>query len=697
MTINQIPIVAPPEEDEYIYSYICRIASLNGFKDASGFVFPYIADEYYKNERQVNHILRSYYGNIYFMRFYESLGIDIDPIKLYLSLSVYPCLSITMLPYRQASFINSIFRSRLQFADFNNDVKGVDNRLLYCPECMEQQIQNKGYYWFKRAHQLPGVEMCHIHHRPLNIYTGQPKQCFSDSVIPGISFADEYNNTNEEYSLFVDQINKACLTLNYNDLRTIIYAYFSDNNLTGVMKDNDLQNLIKSFKHGSFNNRALLKNLQSGRLSLVSHSDILLILFAVFRTYDNFAKYAITYNYTKEDIKDYEYYGDYAPNIAYMRHNCGCVFIGTPYGVQAGWGCPDCLSKYSDEQFANILFKNAYDSHYKMVPKYHSGDKKIFIKHDLCGNTKKVTLSELIAKRDCVCLLHNNAALVKEGEVELNNAFRDSEIKRQEINRQFTNQGYPFELLSYTKIRKPVRVRHLSCRREFEVCYSESFAKRPVCPYCEKLQLKSHRSRKKLTTEADFISEMKRLVGDEYELISPYKNSYTPVALLHKKCGNSLYMTGSKFCQGQRCKCETVTLSRDVLNKIVENCTDGCLSVVAKVASSIKYQIVNNRTGEIYYLSKDEILQELNRVTPSDIIDNEHRHPVNYKDYGIIMRPLYFVIYNDLLKIYSVGDIVNIKDIYKITTLSKNQVINAIPTLLFHGLLSKSGHDYKIS
>ena len=149
----KIPIITAPEEDEYIYSYICRLSKLNGFDSVNDFIYSFIADNIYNDPKDIKHIMKSYNGNIYLGKFFDNLNLKQNPVKLYQSLSTYPCLSIAMPAYRQLIHINYIFRSRERFQDFINDSNAMDSKLLYCPECEKEQMKSKGYFWFLRKHQ----------------------------------------------------------------------------------------------------------------------------------------------------------------------------------------------------------------------------------------------------------------------------------------------------------------------------------------------------------------------------------------------------------------------------------------------------------------------------------------------------------------------------------------------------------------
>ena len=54
------------------------------------------------------------------------------------------------------------------------------------------------------------------------------------------------------------------------------------------------------------------------------------------------------------------------------------------------------------------------------------------------------------------------------------------------------------------------------------------------------------------TTE-EFKVEVFNLVGDEYQVIGEYVNNHTKIKILHKKCGNTYYVTPLAFLSSNRC------------------------------------------------------------------------------------------------------------------------------------------------
>ncbi|TCI45965.1 MULTISPECIES: zinc-ribbon domain-containing protein [unclassified Exiguobacterium] len=88
--------------------------------------------------------------------------------------------------------------------------------------------------------------------------------------------------------------------------------------------------------------------------------------------------------------------------------------------------------------------------------------------------------------------------------------------------------------------------------------------KKTGCPECGKKKI----AKKKTKSNAQFIEEVKQLVGDEYIPLEEYNGATTKIDFLHKTCGRVINITPSKFIStGRRCKCTRYNVKTENVNK----------------------------------------------------------------------------------------------------------------------------------
>jgi len=697
MAVNQIPIIVPPEEDEYIYSYICRLAKINGFSNVNSFIYNYVAVDMYSQEHDVSYIVRRYCRTMYIPKFAEAVGQADKIVAFYRSLSLYPCTSITMLPEQQVMHLNYIFRSKKNFADFLGRTRGSNQPIKYCPECEKEQIAEKGYFWIKRAHQLPGVNVCHKHSCLLNEYTGSPFNCLYADTLEGKPVDGDCTDDNIGYARFVNDLNNNDYKINRNNLKIMFYHRFSDVEADEVRYKSVLKNLLPNKR----DRKAILKDLLSGRLYRITDVQILAALYLIFETSDVFKQYIKDIDIPEFAQSDYTVIGEYNPNISLIRHKCGHAFVGTEYGIDVGWGCPECLSKYSQKEFAMHLFNKSYPEGYSLVEPYVEGDTFLRIRHDVCGEIKQVSFRELLKRTDCQCLTTKNTHLVKDGSVSLTNTYRTPEIKKKEQNINLEKDGSEFTIKEYIDSMGPAKIYHEVCGKTFDVPRYSRFALKKKCPYCknkamgimlpsEDLLYKAGKGKEMMagsvihgpiTEKGDFITTMKQLVGDDYELVSEYKNSYMPIKLKHNTCGHTFMTTGSRFCNGQRCKCETFYTNDEQFMDAFVQCTDNFYDIVKAPNQPVNYyKITEKTTGKEAIMSKAQLTQELNRATPSKIINNSHRHKFTGAQ-NSVKRVYMKMLYRIILEHIDKHGIFNLDEIRKHCDYSMEQLYKTMTRL----------------
>ena len=105
--------------------------------------------------------------------------------------------------------------------------------------------------------------------------------------------------------------------------------------------------------------------------------------------------------------------------------------------------------------------------------------------------------------------------------------------------------GNEYDIIGDFKgVTKRVKVRHNKCGKTYEPIARDLMTGRG-CSHCY--------GRKRLSQEEAF-NQIKEILGDEYLIISDYKNSLTPLEIKHVKCGHT-YKASHNNIKKSHCKC----------------------------------------------------------------------------------------------------------------------------------------------
>ena len=120
-----------------------------------------------------------------------------------------------------------------------------------------------------------------------------------------------------------------------------------------------------------------------------------------------------------------------------------------------------------------------------------------------------------------------------------------------QIKKEFNDLvGNEYQILSneYFNNKKKLKILHTSCGNEFEMSADGFLNRGNRCKYCANQMSWSY------TTEEFKKMVSESLLGDEYEVLSKYENTHTPVLMKHKTCGNTFEMRPNNFLiKGNRC------------------------------------------------------------------------------------------------------------------------------------------------
>ncbi|WP_258297698.1 hypothetical protein [Paenibacillus peoriae] len=193
--------------------------------------------------------------------------------------------------------------------------------------------------------------------------------------------------------------------------------------------------------------------------------------------------------------------------------------------------------KKTTEQFKREVHALVVDE-YEVVGEYVYALSKISMRHNTCGHTYEVTPAHFLTGNRCPYCLGK---------------YRTTDDYKK-IVKDLTNDEYKV-LGEYKNVSTKVHMKHLACGNEFHIT-PNSFMGGQRCPNCP---LKRDEARRQ------FEERIRSLVGDEYEVLSPYKGVDTKVKLKHVPCGNEYLANPSGVLRGERCpSCARLSRTRTV-------------------------------------------------------------------------------------------------------------------------------------
>lgn len=118
-------------------------------------------------------------------------------------------------------------------------------------------------------------------------------------------------------------------------------------------------------------------------------------------------------------------------------------------------------------------------------------------------------------------------------------------------NEEFKRRMYPvvskdeYTLLSkYKGAKKDIKVRHNKCGHVYNVC-AYSFLHGQRCSYCY--------GHVKRMSEEEFLANLHTKYGDDYTLLSSFKNKSTKIKIRHNKCGYVYWVQPNSLLEGHEC------------------------------------------------------------------------------------------------------------------------------------------------
>lgn len=244
---------------------------------------------------------------------------------------------------------------------------------------------------------------------------------------------------------------------------------------------------------------------------------------------------------SKCKLLDYEYVNN--GHMLKLRCVCGNIFNTTltSFKYSNKKQCNDCGINNLKEQrkfsYNEVKLYIENNSKCKLLSKnYENYKSKIKLLCE-CGNEFITTFASFKTRNKRQC---NNCGniLRKKHQTKTHDQFS------KEVYEQV---GYEYSIKSeYKGNKNKIKLKHNICGHEYLVQPS-SFLSGVRCPKCNGGISKTHK---------EFVEEVNRISNNEYIVVDEYKNSMTPIKMLHKNCGHIWLVYPSNFTSGSRCpKC----------------------------------------------------------------------------------------------------------------------------------------------
>lgn len=475
-----IPVMTKPYPDELLYSWLHRLASLNGL------YFYNFMSAYAMNSQVSAKTVFPFDVRNGFDTFYKNAQLDVDEASLYLQMSTlsYECLA--MAEGVQSKVVSNVF---YPFDLINTPANTFIDKANVCPDCLKEDILLYGEPYLHRAHQLSGVCKCHKHGTILRRYSGAlNKACFYnlDDYVE-ITSASEIDYSNFAYDLL-----NANIRTNFEIIK-------------GVLKDKGIT-VTSSLNTGNLLGH--LYNLCNGDVNVLSE------LLAI----------------KEEPFNSSEYILQNQISIlnTYCRNADKTTFVSTSYGFNVGWRNFRDFIGLSEQERMKKMIQLAGNSEYELASQFESMNKVVSIEH-ICGRTSKIKPREFLYEgKRCPCeniIFEDEAARRIESLgpyklIEFTKAEMPVKIQSLVCGHTFTTRyrkfikspncrvcyaGPPvvttedarerinkvsngeYELVGeYTNSRTEVEILHKRCGKVFKCRLNKFVDKKKRCPYCDK-------------------------------------------------------------------------------------------------------------------------------------------------------------------------------------------------------------------
>lgn len=658
-----LPITIPPEEDELLSSWIYRTSKANLFGSLDQFIRIFVRAKASKGYQYLR-----YDDTEEFLTFYLAQQSRTPMVETYLKTTCYGGLAPFMTSGQQIRRLNVSFRRTYGKPEFTPKVTPYTRELCRCKQCQREDIESKGFWYYHRAHQLPGVRVCHKHDELLEVFKGKLGQEFDDDApfVPATPNAS--NDIMVRYAVFAKDVLDLAPDGNISNTRQAIWDGLRQHSYGD--HGADYQKLAHNISLCGMSKMfpvEMYRYLEQQLTTLVypSVEQTMALLFFLYETAGEFVKSLAESTCVKfqERLSEggYDLVGSFRSNLVQLRHGCGTEFCTTAEGFASGWSCPRCDAGKDDQEILGTLIAYTGNNEYSCQSEFEGIDAKVRLLHKKCGYTFEQSASRfLFENRRCDC---------------------DRRKRKNTLINHMSSIG-TFQLLKYAATTNRIHVYHQNCGKSFE-CNYDYFMADMRCPHCEsgvKLGLRP------VIDVAELRKRMKELVGDEYTLESTEVKKGTPVVIRHNKCGNTDFYYHGKFLIGQRCSRCRIRYDGHAIQELIPYLSNEEYEL-ADIDFERTCVIRHCESGNEYSMTLAYILQELTRPTPSIKLPCRLPHR-SIEDFVPILTTLYERTLRCLRETHGTNDVL-FRVEFEVCGATKKQIESIIQRMAKNGLIER--------
>ena len=226
-----IPAIISYEEDELFYSWFSRIAMHNYSINLNEFANNYLSNGKFTDTRHPRKIKYDFTENIYYL--HKALMIDKkDLYKIFHETSIFDAIAPFMNNFNKQLYYHLAIGEVREDEEYTllEILVGCIDKLQCCPKCMDEDVRSKGFFWYHRAHQIPGVKVCYKHQCALQNFVGRTGREFEDAEYVKES-VKSIEAIDVDYAIFCKELLNRAIHTNIYGIRKMIINRCTELNL----------------------------------------------------------------------------------------------------------------------------------------------------------------------------------------------------------------------------------------------------------------------------------------------------------------------------------------------------------------------------------------------------------------------------------------------------------------------------------
>jgi len=614
-----MPTCLKPYPGELLYGWIVRLFRVNMYDSIEKFCAAYIPyeDRKFKMGKPVPVRLDYRFNLDHICSENEEFECFPDVRSMIAEMTPLTALFPFMTRGYQAECMEILLREhsgcKLDIPVMDSDI----TELHVCPDCAREDIAAYERPYLHTVHHLPGVRMCPKHHRVLMRVQIEPddweRGLDDGSMVPVELRADE--TTEQRISEFMRKLYECPPDLDLNGLQAMILARMGER---GYPLESPYGNLTADLQSagyaGLFAGKTDVRVFKVLSQKKIVPEDAIALLLFLFRDYEDFREAASKVQ-ADDTGKLAELFPGYTVHsadhwIAELEcRKCGERFHIHPYALYLGAGCPKCDREADPDEVFQRQLHMLGDGAYELEEHFPGYGRPVRIRHKTCGKERSVNASELIwMEKRCYC---------------------ETYLRREELQARIDRAAQAKNVYTLVEYRggqgigQFVTLRHEACGGEFTIGL-RAFEQVPNCRCCGQGKAVVDR----------FGERFHELMGDEYEMVTPYQGLLKMMTVRHRTCGTTTEGYALSFLNGKRCALCTPIIPKEDMRGYVTECTGGEYRVSSIERNTIT---VCGPDGKELTNSVQFFIQELSLGEKSSVFNHVVKKPeISLRDAAVL-------------------------------------------------------------